>query len=172
MMRVGTGYDIHATTTGRPLMLGCVHFTDAKVGLAGHSDADVVSHAICDALLGAAAMGDIGIVFPDTDAEWKDAAGSLFLQHVAAQLRGAGYAIVNVDCTVLCDVVRLGDRMRAMKDAIAVALGIETTQVNVKATTCEGTGSIGRGEAIACEAIAMIERDAPGKLGAWQESAL
>jgi 2-C-methyl-D-erythritol 2,4-cyclodiphosphate synthase len=153
-------------------MLGCVHFDDAPVGLAGHSDADAVSHAICDALLGAAAMGDIGEHFPDTDAAWKDAPGSQFLAQVAQMLHGAGYAIVNIDCTVLADVVRLGNRKPAMAQAIADHLGIAVTQVNVKATTFEGKGTIGRGEAIACEAVAVVEQGAPDRMGEWRESML
>jgi 2-C-methyl-D-erythritol 2,4-cyclodiphosphate synthase len=170
--RMGIGYDVHAVTKGRPLMLGCVHFDDATVGLAGHSDADAVSHAVCDALLGAAALGDIGEHFPDTDAQWKDAAGSVFLGHVAKMLRDLGYEIVNVDCTVLADVVRLGDRKREMVSELARHLGVTPNQVNVKATTFEGKGAIGRGEAIACEAIAVIEREASERMGDWRESAL
>ncbi|HEU4365690.1 MAG TPA: 2-C-methyl-D-erythritol 2,4-cyclodiphosphate synthase [Candidatus Krumholzibacteria bacterium] len=173
MIRMGIGYDVHAVTKGRPLMLGCVHFADAPVGLAGHSDADVVSHAVCDALLGAAALGDIGEHFPDSDPRWKDAAGSVFLARAAELLRGLGYAIVNVDCTVLADVVRLGDRKREMAAEMARHLGIATNQVSVKATTFEGKGAIGRGEAIACEAVAVIERDASDeRMGEWRESAL
>jgi 2-C-methyl-D-erythritol 2,4-cyclodiphosphate synthase len=100
MTRMGIGYDIHAVASGRPLMLGCVHIEDAPLGLAGHSDADAVSHAVCDALLGAAALGDIGEHFPNTDAQWKDAPGSAFLAHVAQMVRALGYEIINIDCTV------------------------------------------------------------------------
>jgi len=171
MIRNGIGYDVHATSKGRPLMLGCVHFADAQVSLDGHSDADVVSHAICDALLGAAALGDIGEHFPDTDARWKDAPGKDFLARVAGLVRGAGFDIVNVDCTVLCDVVRLGERKREMVTAIATHLGLESNAVSVKATTFEGKGAIGRGEAIACEAIATIE-SATNRMGEWRESVL
>ena len=171
MIRNGIGYDVHAVGSGRPLMLGCVHFNDARVSLVGHSDADVVSHAICDAILGAAALGDIGEHFPDTDARWKDAPGRDFLTRVAGLVRGAGYEIVNIDCTVLCDIVRLGERKREMVTAIAGHLGVDPNTVSVKATTFEGKGAIGRGEAIACEAIATLE--ASGKrMGEWQESVL
>jgi 2-C-methyl-D-erythritol 2,4-cyclodiphosphate synthase len=152
-------------------MLGCVHFEDAKISLVGHSDADVVSHAICDALLGAAALGDIGEHFPDTDARWKDAPGRDFLARVAGLVRGAGYQIINVDCTVLCDVVRLGEKKRDMATAIAVHLGVDGNMVSVKATTFEGKGAIGRGEAIACEAIATIQ-STENRMGEWQESVL
>jgi len=171
MIRNGIGYDVHAVGKGRALMLGCVHFADATVSLTGHSDADVVSHAVCDALLGAAALGDIGEHFPDTDARWKDAPGRDFLARVAGLVRGAGYDIVNVDCTVLCDVVRLGERKREMAAAIATHLGVDTGMVSVKATTFEGKGAIGRGEAIACEAIATIE-SAAHRMGEWRESVL
>ena len=171
MIRNGIGYDVHAVGKGRPLMLGCVHFDDAQVSLDGHSDADVVSHAICDALLGAAALGDIGEHFPDTDARWKDAPCRDFLSRVASLVRGAGYEIVNVDCMVLCDVVRLGERKREMVKAIATHLGLEPNTVSVKATTFEGKGTIGRGEAIACEAIATIESSTT-RMGEWKESVL
>jgi 2-C-methyl-D-erythritol 2,4-cyclodiphosphate synthase len=171
MMRTGIGYDVHAVSKGRALMLGCVHFDDATISLSGHSDADVVSHAVCDALLGAAGLGDIGEHFPDTDPAWKNAPGKEFLTRVAHIVRGGGYQIVNVDCTVLCDVVRLGERKREMAAAIARHLDVPAAAVNVKATTFEGKGAIGRGEAIACEAIATL--DASGaRMGEWQESVL
>jgi 2-C-methyl-D-erythritol 2,4-cyclodiphosphate synthase len=172
MTRTGIGFDVHAVAAGRPLMLGCVHFEGATVGLAGHSDADVVSHAICDALLGAAALGDIGEHFPDTDARWKGAASKQFLARVAEMVRGAGFEIVNVDCTVLADVVQLGARKREMVVAIAQHLDIPPDRVGVKATTFEGKGAVGRGEAIACEAVATIEVSAAGRMGEWRESAL
>jgi len=172
MTRVGIGHDVHAVAKGRALMLGCVHFQDSGVGLEGHSDADVVCHAVCDALLGAAGLGDIGEHFPDTDARWKDAAGREFLVRVAELVRAAGFDIVNVDCTVLADVVRLGDRKREMTAAIAHHLDIAPDRVNVKATTFEGKGTVGRGEAIACEAIASIETVAADRMENWRESAL
>ena len=172
MTRMGIGYDVHAVVPGRRLMLGCVHFADAKVGLQGHSDADVVSHAVCDALLGAAALGDIGEHFPDSDATWKDASGGTFLAHVAGLVREHGYQIVNIDCTVLADVVRLGERKHEMAAEMARHLGLETGQVSVKATTFEGKGTIGRGEAIACEAIAVLEKAGEDRMGEWRESAL
>lgn len=171
MIRTGIGYDVHAVETGKPLMLGCVHFEDATIALKGHSDADVVTHAVCDALLGAAALGDIGEHFPDTDAQWKDTPGRDFLTRVAALVRGAGYEIINVDCMVLCDIVRLGDRKKAMVLKMAESLGVEPSAVSVKATTFEGKGAIGRGEAIACEAIATLETSA-SRMGEWQETAL
>lgn len=172
MTRTGIGYDLHAVAKGRPLMLGCIHFEDAKIGLAGHSDADVVAHAICDAMLGAAALGDIGEHFPNTDAQWKDAASREFLVQVARNVRSLGYEIINIDCTVFADVVQLGERKREMARAIAEALEIAPNCVNVKATTFEGKGAIGRGEAIACEAIATLERGAQPRMDAWREDVL
>lgn len=172
MTRTGIGYDVHAVVAGRPLMLGCVHFDDAKVGLAGHSDADVVAHAICDAILGAAALGDIGEHFPNTDAQWKDAAGKEFLAQVAHMVHELGYEIINIDCTVLSDVVTLGERKREMARTIALHLDITPNCVNVKATTFEGKGAIGRGEAIACEAVATLSREATPRMGEWREDVL
>lgn len=158
MHRIGIGYDVHTLTAGRPLMLGCVHFEDSQVGLAGHSDADVVAHAVCDALLGAAGLGDIGEHFPPTDPQYKDFPGGAFLGRVAKMVADAGYEVVNVDCVVMSDAVKLGERKRAMSVTIAGHLGIDGDCVNVGATTHEGTGPVGRGEVIACEAIALIQR--------------
>ena len=139
-------------------MLGCVHFAESPVGLVGHSDADVVAHAVCDALLGAAGLGDIGDHFPDSDPAYKDFPGGSFLSRVAEMVKNAGCEIVNIDCVVMCDAVKLGDRKKAMAVTMAGHLGIDAAQVNVGATTYEGHGPIGRGEAIACQAVAMIER--------------
>jgi len=159
MTRVGIGYDVHRVLEGRDLVLGCVRFEDAPVGLEGHSDADVVAHAVCDALLGAAALGDIGEHFPDTDDRYRGYPGRDFLKSVAEMVRKAGYRVVNVDCVVLCDVVKLGARKKEMAAAVADALGIDAGCVGVKATTFEGRGAVGRGEVIACEAVASIETD-------------
>jgi 2-C-methyl-D-erythritol 2,4-cyclodiphosphate synthase len=156
-MRVGNGYDSHRLVEGRDLWLGCVHFEDAAAGLEGHSDADVVAHAICDALLGAAGLGDIGEHFPDSDPEYKDYPGVKFLEAVADMVYDAGYEIVNVDCVVLCESVRLGERKQRMVTAIAEALDVDDAQVNVKATTNEGKGAVGRREIIACHAAALID---------------
>ena len=158
MNRFGIGYDVHALVEGRPLIMGCVRFDDAARGLDGHSDADVVAHAVCDALLGAAAMGDIGEHFPPSDDRWKGFPGGGFLERVAAMLRDAGWSIVNVDCVVMCDAITLGSRKTEMAAAMAGHLGLGREQVNVKATTFEGHGAVGRGEIIACEAIAAITR--------------
>lgn len=156
MQRIGIGYDVHRLTPGRELTLGCVRFEDAPAGLEGHSDADVVAHAVCDALLGAAGLGDIGDHFPPTDPRYENFPGGGFLSRTARMLVEAGFEIVNVDCVVMSDAVRLGDRKRAMAVTMAAHLGIDADRVNVGATTLEGTGPVGRGEVIACEAIAAI----------------
>jgi 2-C-methyl-D-erythritol 2,4-cyclodiphosphate synthase len=155
-MRIGIGYDVHALVDGRKLMLGCVHFADSSLGLSGHSDADVVAHAVCDALLGAVGLGDIGEHFPPGDDEWKDYPGSGFLANVAGMVRERGFEIGNIDCVVMCQNIMLGDRKKEMAAAMAIALGIDAGQVNVKATTFEKHGAVGRGEIIAAEAIATI----------------
>lgn len=155
-IRFGIGYDVHAVAVGRKLMLGCVHIADAPGGLTGHSDADVVSHAICDALLGAIGAGDIGDHFPDADPQYKNAPGELFLSTVADMVRERGGRIGNVDCVVMCEIVKLGPRKQEMEAAIADHLGIDAAAVNVKATTFEGHGAVGRGEVIACEAAATV----------------
>jgi 2-C-methyl-D-erythritol 2,4-cyclodiphosphate synthase len=139
-------------------MLGCVHFDDSSLGLAGHSDADVVAHAVCDALLGAAGLGDIGEHFPPTDPQYKNFPGGAFLGRTAKMLEDAGYEPVNVDCVVMSDVVKLGGRKKAMAITIAGHLGVDGDRVNVGATTHEGTGPVGRGEVIACEAVALVKR--------------
>jgi 2-C-methyl-D-erythritol 2,4-cyclodiphosphate synthase len=156
MFRNGIGWDVHPLVEGWGLHLGCVHFPDVGKRLVGHSDADVVSHAICDALLGAAALGDIGEFFPDTDPRYKDYPGCEFLKEVRRILHDRGYRIVNVDCTVMSDAVRLGRKKKEMALAIATALELPPGRVSVKATTWEGCGAVGRGEIIACEAIALI----------------
>lgn len=157
MTRIGNGYDSHRVAEGRELWLGCVHFDDAPAGLEGHSDADIVAHAICDALLGAAGLEDIGRHFPDTDDKYAGYPGRKFLEEVADMVYDAGYEISNVDCVVLCESVRIAPRREQMVSAIADALDIDDTQVNVKATTNEGRGAVGRGEIIACYAVASIE---------------
>jgi 2-C-methyl-D-erythritol 2,4-cyclodiphosphate synthase len=158
LYRIGMGYDVHRLTAGRPLMLGCVHFDESPLGLDGHSDADVVAHAVCDALLGAAGLGDIGEHFPPADPRYKDFPGGAFLGRTAGMLRDAGYEIVNVDCVVMSDSVTLGGRKKAMEVTMAGHLGVESGRVNVGATTHEGTGPVGRGEVIACGATALVRK--------------
>lgn len=155
--RTGNGVDVHPLKEGRKLVLGCVRFDESPVGLDGHSDADVVAHAVCDALLGAAGLGDIGDHFPATDPQYRDYPGGGFLQRVSEMVGQAGYEIVNVDCVVMSDAVKLGERRKAMAVTIAGHLGIDADCVNVGATTFEGYGTVGRGEVIACHAVATIK---------------
>ena len=154
--RAGIGYDVHRRAEGRPLVLGGVRF-ESSWGLAGHSDADVVCHAIGDAVLGAAALGDLGDHFPPGDAAWKDASSLDLLSRIAALLAKRGARIVNVDAMVVAEAPKLAPAREAMRAHIARALGIEPAQVSVKATTNEGLGAIGRGEGIAAWAVAMVE---------------
>lgn len=156
MYRTGIGWDVHALVEGRPLFLGGVHLDGEREGLAGHSDADVVCHAVCDALLGSLALGDIGEHFPDTDPAYKDFKSTRLLELVRDMISANDYFIVNVDCTVMSDAVRLGGKKKAMEETIASHLGIEAARVSVKATTWEGYGAVGRKEVIACQAVAMV----------------
>lgn len=153
--RVGQGYDIHRTGAGRPLRLGGVEIPDAP-GLIGHSDADPVLHAIIDALLGAAALGDIGAHFPPGDPRWKDADSRELLQQAAALVREAGYVHGNIDVTVIAERPRIRPHVEAMRAVIAACLGITVEQVSVKGKTNEGLDAVGRGEAIAAQAIALL----------------
>jgi 2-C-methyl-D-erythritol 2,4-cyclodiphosphate synthase len=157
-MRIGYGYDVHPFAEGRRLFLGGVEFPGAGRGLLGHSDADVLLHAVCDALLGAAGLGDIGKLFPNTDPAHKDRPSLQFLREVAGLLAGAGYQVANVDITVLAEAPKIGPHAARIKGNIAAALGIGPDQVGVKATTGEGMGFVGRGEGIAAHAVALIYR--------------
>ena len=154
--RVGIGYDIHPRVAGRTLMLGGVRF-ETTWGLAGHSDADVVLHAIGDALLGALALGDLGEHFPPGDPSWKDVASLDLLRRIRALVEGRGARVVNVDATVVAESPRIDPQREAMRTAIAGALGIEPARVSVKATTNEGLGTVGREEGIAAWAVATVE---------------
>jgi len=158
--RIGQGYDVHAFGPGDHVMLGGVQVPHTQ-GVKAHSDGDVVLHALCDALLGAMALGDIGMHFPDTDPRWRGADSRLFVRHVAGLLRERHYRVVNVDTTVLADAPRLGKFREQMRTNIATDLGIDADQVNIKATTSEGLGFIGKQEGLACHAIALIERTSP-----------
>jgi 2-C-methyl-D-erythritol 2,4-cyclodiphosphate synthase len=155
-MRAGIGYDSHRFARGRRLILGGVEIPHDQ-GLSGHSDADAVSHAVTDALLGAAALGDIGTHFPPTDDRWKDADSMALLKQAAALVAEAGHAPVSVDVTVVCESPRLAPHIDAMRDRLAGALGVDRGAVSVKATTNEGMGWIGRGEGIAAMAVAVID---------------
>ena len=149
-MRVGIGYDSHRFEQGRRLVLGGVEF-EAERGLAGHSDADALTHAVIDALLGAAGLGDLGSHFPDNDERWRDADSLDLLRVVLGEIRGN---VVNVDATVLCEAPRLGERRAEMQRNLSDVLG---APASVKATTNEGMGWVGRGEGIACLAVALID---------------
>jgi 2-C-methyl-D-erythritol 2,4-cyclodiphosphate synthase len=155
-VRAGIGWDSHRLERGRRLVLGGVEIPGAERGLAGHSDADVLTHAVIDALLGAAGLGDIGQHFPDTDERWRDADSIELLRTVRAMLGEAGLAPANVDATVACETPKLGPHREAMRSRLAEALGLEAPAVNVKFTTGERMGFIGRGEGIAALAIATL----------------
>lgn len=156
MSRVGLGFDAHAFETDRPLILGGVTIPDAP-GLAGHSDADVVSHAIADALLGSAGLGDLGELFPNDD-RWKGASSLEILRLTAQKVTEAGWTIENVDVTIVAQRPRLASLRSAMVERIADALGAAPTDVSVKATTTDGMGSIGRAEGIAALAVVLVNR--------------
>ncbi len=156
MTRSGIGYDLHRLAEGRKLILGGVEVPFDK-GPVGHSDGDVLSHAICDALLGAAGLGDIGTHFPDTDPKWKGASSLLFLEHARKLLDARGLRIGHIDAIVITEKPKLSPHFAAMREALAKALAIQPAQINLKAKTHEGVGEIGRGEAIAAQAIATLE---------------
>lgn len=160
--RIGQGYDVHAFGTGDHVMLGGERIPHVA-GVKAHSDGDVLLHAVCDALLGAMALGDIGMHFPDTDVQWKGADSRVFLRHVAHLLAEHQYQVVNIDTTVLADAPRLGQYRDRMRANIAADLGINIGQVNIKATTSEGLGFIGKREGLACHAIALIESNSSHK---------
>lgn len=153
--RVGQGFDVHAFAEGRPLILGGVRIEHAR-GLAGHSDADVLAHAIADALLGAARLGDIGQHFPDTDPAYAGADSLRLLAHVTRLLADQGWGIVNVDATIIAQAPRMAPHIPAMGENLARAMEIPAQRVNVKATTTERLGFTGRGEGIAAQAVALI----------------
>ena len=156
MTRIGQGFDVHQLVPGRPLVIGGVEIAHDK-GLLGHSDADVLLHAICDALLGAAALGDIGKHFPDSDARYKGIDSRELLRHVAGLLADRGRRVVNVDATIIAEAPRMAPHIPEMVANIAADLGVEPHHVNVKATTTEKLGFAGRGEGIAAQAVCLIE---------------
>ena len=156
MIRTGIGCDAHRFTADRPLRIGGVQIPYER-GLAGHSDADVLAHAVIDALLGAAGLGDIGEHFPDDEERWRDVDSIDLLQAIVAMVIAAGLEIVNVDCTVLMEQPRLGPHRSAIRERLAEALGLEASRVNVKATSGERMGFIGRGEGVAALAVASVQ---------------
>lgn len=161
-MRVGHGYDVHRLVEGRKLILGGVEIPYEK-GLLGHSDADVLAHAVADALLGAAALGDIGKLFPDTDERYKGADSLVLLGHVAARVRQAGFAVENIDATVLCQRPKLAAHIPAMREKLAAACGMDAGDVSVKATTEEGLGFTGEGLGIAAHCMCLLRRTGGGR---------
>ncbi|MDD3642257.1 MAG: 2-C-methyl-D-erythritol 2,4-cyclodiphosphate synthase [Candidatus Krumholzibacteria bacterium] len=163
-MRIGIGYDIHPLVEGRPLVLGGVRI-EHPLGLLGHSDADALVHALCDALLGAAALGDIGMHFPETE-EFRGISSLALLERVGAMLRERGYRLVNADCVVHAERPTLAPYRGAMAGAMARALGVDPGQIGVKATRGEGLGPVGEGRAVAASAVALIERAGGGGVSA------
>lgn len=157
MIRVGFGYDAHRLVPGRPLVLGGESIA-FELGLQGHSDADVVVHALCDALLGAAALGDLGGHFPDTDPRWQGVSSITLLERVGGMIQEAGFLVGNLDTTIVAEAPRLGRFIPAMVNNIASALSVEPGRVSVKATTTEGMGFAGRGEGIAAYAVVVLRR--------------
>lgn len=156
-MRAGQGYDVHRLTPGRDLILGGVKIP-YEMGLDGHSDADVLIHAVMDALLGAAAMGDIGLMFPDNDDTFKGADSLVLLERVSGELEKAGYSILNIDSTIICQAPKLRPYIDQMRENIRRVLGISLNAVSVKATTEEHLGFTGRGEGIAAQAIVLLDQ--------------
>ena len=157
MTRSGIGYDLHRLAEGRKLILGGIELVFHK-GPVGHSDGDALTHALCDALLGAAGLGDIGTHFPDTDPQWKDAPSLRFLERIRDMLSEHQFRIVHIDATVITEKPKLGPHFPAMREALAKSLSITPSMINLKAKTNEGVDAIGRGEAIAAQAIATLER--------------
>jgi 2-C-methyl-D-erythritol 2,4-cyclodiphosphate synthase len=156
-IRIGSGYDVHAFAPQRALILGGVTIP-YELGLAGHSDADAVIHAVVDALLGAVALGDIGQHFPSSDPRWKDQPSAVFLTYTADLLAQHGWRVNNIDATIIAEKPRMGPHIPAMRVHLATHLRLEIDQVSVKATTTDGLGFTGRREGIACSAVALIER--------------
>lgn len=155
--RIGHGYDVHKLVEGRKLILGGVEIPHST-GLLGHSDADVLTHALMDALLGAAALGDIGHLFPDNDPAYAGADSLKLLEAVMERIRAAGYAVSNVDCTVLAQAPKLAPHIALMRERLAAAMGVSVDQVSVKATTEEGLGFTGAKQGIAAHAVALLEK--------------
>lgn len=163
-MRVGSGYDVHAFGPGDHVMLGGVRIPHEQ-GIRAHSDGDVLLHALCDALLGAMGLGDIGQHFPDTDPRWKGADSRVFLRHCAQLLKQHAWRVVNADVTVIAEAPRLGQHRESIRARIAEDVGSPVERINIKATTHEGLGALGRGEGIACQAIVLLSRAGDGTQG-------
>ncbi len=156
MNRVGLGYDVHQLKDNRPLILGGVEIPHEK-GLDGHSDADVIMHAICDAILGALGEGDIGSFFPPSDPQWKDASSKIFLEEAAKQIKKQNGRLINIDAMLIAEAPKISPYIPEMKNNIANALGVSTKDIGIKATTNETMGFVGRGEGMAAHAVASVE---------------
>ena len=156
-MRIGQGFDVHALVEGRPLIIGGVTIPFER-GLAGHSDADVLLHALCDALIGAAGLGDIGKHFPDTDPRYKGVDSRVLLRAVMRLLQERNFSVINVDATIIAQAPKMAPHIPAMRTNIAADLGLQADDVNVKAKTAEKLGFVGRGEGIVAEAVVLIQR--------------
>lgn len=156
MHRIGFGFDAHKFSEGRKLMLGGLEIP-FRIGLSGHSDADVLTHAICDALLGALGEGDIGTHFPDGDPRYKDVSSLTFLTEIMHMLKRKGYEIGNIDCVIVCEKPRIAPHVQAIRDALAKITGLPADRIGIKATTTDGMGFTGRGEGIASYAVALIK---------------
>ena len=156
MNRVGLGYDVHQLKEGRPLILGGVEIPH-DTGLDGHSDADVIMHAICDAILGALGEGDIGSFFPPSDPQWKDASSKIFLEEAAKQIKKQNGRLINIDAMLIAEAPKIAPHIPAMKNNIAGALGVNLKDIGIKATTNETMGLVGRGEGMAAHAVASVE---------------
>lgn len=156
MLRVGQGYDIHRLVAGRPLRLGCVE-VPFELGALGHSDGDAAAHAVCDALLGATGLGDMGVFFPSSEARWKDADSKVFLQEVGRRLYANGVTILSVDVTVVLEKPRLASHLALMRAAMASALGLDAALLSVKAKSNDGLGPVGEGVAVAALAVALVD---------------
>ncbi|UCE04051.1 MAG: 2-C-methyl-D-erythritol 2,4-cyclodiphosphate synthase [Candidatus Latescibacterota bacterium] len=156
--RIGQGWDVHRFGAERALLLGGVEVPCERGGLEGHSDADVLTHALASALLGSVALGDLGKHFPDTDPRWRNASSLDLLRQVLRLVRDAGYRLVNCDCTVIAQEPRLAPHMTAMRQSLAETLAVEPERISIKATTAEGLGALGRVEGIAAQAVVLVTR--------------
>jgi 2-C-methyl-D-erythritol 2,4-cyclodiphosphate synthase len=155
-MRIGSGFDVHAFTDGDHVMLGGVRIPNNR-GVAAHSDGDVLLHALCDALLGALALGDIGRHFPPSDPQWKGADSRVFVRHCASLVKGQGWRLGNADLTVICETPKVGPHAQAIRESIAAILDVDPDLISVKATTTERLGFTGRGEGIAAQAVVLLQ---------------
>lgn len=156
MLRIGQGYDIHRLVAGRPLRLGCVEVPFER-GALGHSDGDAAAHALCDALLGAAGLGDMGLLFPSSDDRWKDVASAIFLREVGDRLASLQAEVISADVTVVIEKPRLASHVEAMRHAMATALGIDADVLSVKAKSSDGIGPVGEGTAVVALAVVLLE---------------